>query len=208
MSEKIISRKEREREFKKKEILDASIELFAQKGFITTTLDDIAEKSEFGKGTLYNYFASKEEIYKAIIASIIENHRNEMNVLEKETNTFQEYLFETMKRHIGFCLNNKNAFLLMVFTGMHHKKSTTPEISKMMIDNEKLMISHYTDKANAAIRNKEIRDIDSERIIKMFKASSFAYIYDRLISGKLKMENIDDEARFVTDIIFNGINIK
>lgn len=208
MSEKINSRKEREREFKKKEILDASIELFAQKGFITTTLDDIAEKSEFGKGTLYNYFSSKEEIYKAIITSIIEEHQNEMNEVEEETNTFQEYLFETIKRHISFCLNNKNAFLLMVFTGMHYKKSTTPEISKIIIENEKMMISHYIDKANTAIKNKEIKNIDPERIIKMFKASSFAYIYDRLISGKLKIENIDEEAKFVTDIIFNGINIK
>ena len=66
-----MNRKERERLFKKQEILDATIKIFAKKGFKATTLDEIAEKSEFGKGTIYNYFSSKEEIYKEIICTTL-----------------------------------------------------------------------------------------------------------------------------------------
>ena len=66
-----IGRKERERLFRKQEIISAAIKLFAKKGYEHTTLDEIAEASEFGKGTIYNYFQSKEEIYLAIVEDLL-----------------------------------------------------------------------------------------------------------------------------------------
>ena len=63
-----LSRKEREREFKRKEIVEAARIVFATRGFANATLDEIAEKAEFGKGTLYNYFSSKEELFETVLA--------------------------------------------------------------------------------------------------------------------------------------------
>jgi AcrR family transcriptional regulator len=57
-----MTRKERERATRRKEIIDAAESLFASKGFENTTMDEIAERAEFGKPTLYSYFKSKEEI--------------------------------------------------------------------------------------------------------------------------------------------------
>ena len=48
--------------------------LFAKKGFENTTMNDIAEASQRGRRTLYTYFNSKSDIYKAVIES-------ELNVL-------------------------------------------------------------------------------------------------------------------------------
>ena len=57
-----MTRKDRERATRRKEIIDAAEGLFASKGFENTTMDEIAERAEFGKPTLYSYFKSKEEI--------------------------------------------------------------------------------------------------------------------------------------------------
>ena len=43
-------------------ILASARELFDEKGFDKTTVDDIVEKAEVSKGTFYNYFPSKVEI--------------------------------------------------------------------------------------------------------------------------------------------------
>lgn len=48
-------------------ILAASKELFARFGFKKTAVDDIATKARIAKGTIYNYFRSKEEIYRDIL---------------------------------------------------------------------------------------------------------------------------------------------
>jgi TetR/AcrR family transcriptional regulator, repressor of fatR-cypB operon len=67
------TRKEREKRARQHEILKAARELFVTKGFRETTLDEIAHQAEFGKGTLYNYFANKEEIFRAIVEQAIED---------------------------------------------------------------------------------------------------------------------------------------
>lgn len=48
-------------------ILDAAADLFASKPFHEVKLDDIAAKARVGKGTIYLYWKSKEEVYLAII---------------------------------------------------------------------------------------------------------------------------------------------
>ncbi len=64
----VLSRREREKLTRRSEILSAARSVFAEKGYSKATLDEIAQRSEFGKGTLYNYFeGGKEEILIAIL---------------------------------------------------------------------------------------------------------------------------------------------
>ena len=48
--------------------MDASAELFAQKGYRSTTTKDIARAVDLGESTLYGYFSSKQEVLQAILA--------------------------------------------------------------------------------------------------------------------------------------------
>jgi TetR/AcrR family transcriptional regulator, repressor of fatR-cypB operon len=67
MNETGIPRKERERQQRRTEILAAAREVFATRGFAEATLDEIADTAEFGKGTIYNYFANKDDLFRAVI---------------------------------------------------------------------------------------------------------------------------------------------
>lgn len=49
------------------EILDAAVEVFGEHGFARARLDDIARRAGVSKGTLYLYFASKDEIFRAMV---------------------------------------------------------------------------------------------------------------------------------------------
>ncbi len=59
-------RREREKLRRKNDILDAAEEVFAEKGLVQATVDDIAERAEISKGTVYLYFKSKEQIFLGI----------------------------------------------------------------------------------------------------------------------------------------------
>lgn len=67
-----ISRRERERQARRKDILDAARAVFAEKGFDEATLDDVAVRAEFGKGTLYNYFENKEALFASVLEDSFE----------------------------------------------------------------------------------------------------------------------------------------
>ncbi len=203
-----MNRKERERLFKKQEILDAAIKIFATKGFKATTLDEIAEKSEFGKGTIYNYFSNKEEIYKEIIIYISDMHKNNMYEAEQNTETFYDFIFQTTKSHMTFCLKNKEAFLLLIYTKMHHEKSTTSDISKLMDKYHNEMTQFFINRTKEAIQNNEIKDLVPEKVIRLTRGMAFTYVYESLIYNELKEEHIESDAKLITDTLFNGIKLK
>ena len=51
---------------KKNRIVKAAVTVFAQKGYASATIADIASGAEIGKGTIYEYFASKEDLFFAV----------------------------------------------------------------------------------------------------------------------------------------------
>ena len=62
----IAERKEREKEQRRKDIIDAAEQIFFSRGFESATMDEVAEMAELSKGTLYLYFRSKEDLQFAI----------------------------------------------------------------------------------------------------------------------------------------------
>ncbi len=62
-----LSRRERERLARRDAMLDAALEVFSEKGYSGASVDEIAERAEFGKGTIYNYFPDgKDELFLAL----------------------------------------------------------------------------------------------------------------------------------------------
>ena len=56
-----------ERKMRQERILTGALEVFKSRGIENSTMEEIAEKSGFGKATLYYYFQSKEEVFAAIL---------------------------------------------------------------------------------------------------------------------------------------------
>lgn len=65
------SRWQRRKQDRPAEILNAALELFTEKGFAATRMDDVAKLARISKGTLYNYFDSKENIFIAVVQEMI-----------------------------------------------------------------------------------------------------------------------------------------
>ncbi len=61
----------RRKEARPAEIIAAALDSFAERGFAGTRLDDIAARAGVTRGTLYLYFSSKEELFKAVVRQSI-----------------------------------------------------------------------------------------------------------------------------------------
>ena len=75
-----LTRKDREKARHRLEILEAAEAVFAEKGFHGATAEEIARRAEFAVGTIYNFFAGKEDLY---IAVIVERANQMLQVLSK-----------------------------------------------------------------------------------------------------------------------------
>lgn len=58
---------ERRKESRPAELVAAALDLFVERGYAATRLDDVATRAGVSKGTLYLYFDSKEELFKAVV---------------------------------------------------------------------------------------------------------------------------------------------
>lgn len=58
---------ERRKDARPQELLAAALDLFVERGFASTRLEDVARRAGVSKGTLYLYFTNKEELFKAVV---------------------------------------------------------------------------------------------------------------------------------------------
>ncbi len=60
-------KRERRKEARPGELLAAALDLFVEKGFAATRAEEVAQRAGVSKGTLFLYFQSKEELFKAVV---------------------------------------------------------------------------------------------------------------------------------------------
>ncbi len=68
----IQERKQREKEMRRKQIMEAAKKVFSAKGFNRATMEEIAGEAELSPGTLYLYFKNKEELHTSLSIDILQ----------------------------------------------------------------------------------------------------------------------------------------
>jgi TetR/AcrR family transcriptional regulator len=75
----LAGRHARRKEARPGELLDAALDLFVEKGFAATKAEEVARRAGVSKGTLFLYFSSKEELFKAVVRKNIAGRFAEWN---------------------------------------------------------------------------------------------------------------------------------
>lgn len=91
---------------RRKMILDAAAQSFAQFGYKATTMELVAKIANVGKGTIYTFFSNKEELFEEILSLALEEMTNAIEQGVRPEDSFDQNLFRVMD-------------LLMEFRGKH-----------------------------------------------------------------------------------------
>jgi AcrR family transcriptional regulator len=87
------------------ELLDAALTLFVEKGYAATKVEEVALKAGVSKGTLFLYFATKEELFKAVIRSNLADHfpgwNQEFESFQGSTAEMLAYAMQSWWERIG-----------------------------------------------------------------------------------------------------------
>jgi AcrR family transcriptional regulator len=93
---------------KRKAIMNIALELFAEKGYYATSINDISVKANISKGLIYNYFSGKEDLLKSIVINgqedIIEifDPNKDGFLTDDEFEFFIDRIFDVIKTNIPF----------------------------------------------------------------------------------------------------------
>ncbi len=198
-----LSRREREKEAHRQEILDAAIKVFAEKGFSSATLDEIAQEAEFSKGTIYLYFSNKEDL----LYSILDNTFKGWSVLfsniitgkrkfrEEITDMFNGLAEEIFKKPDIFALLSAQHGSL--FNTISEEKRTE------FCQKHHQFWSNFEARTKKAIENGELREIPTEGITGMVHGSLDAMLLTRWNCQSIT--ELKNAIEIFMDILFNGI---
>ena len=122
----------RRKEARPEEILDAALELFADKGFAATRINDVAKKAGISKGTLYLYFESKEAMFRAVVQEMIapqlEREEALVDAYQGPTDILLREMIHDWWEHIG------NSKLSAIPKLIISESGNFPELAEFFVD--------------------------------------------------------------------------
>ncbi|MGQ9800036.1 MAG: TetR/AcrR family transcriptional regulator, partial [Ignavibacterium sp.] len=98
------------KEQRREVILNKATDLFARKDYYEVMMDDVAHLSKVAKGTLYNYFNSKEQIYNQIILNNLESLLDSLKSSLSNELPIIELLYTYVSGVYQFLVSHKNFF--------------------------------------------------------------------------------------------------
>lgn len=136
-------------------ILDAATDLFSERGFGGTTVQDVANKANVSAGTIINYFMTKENLLFILTRHVLESFYKQLSDISKKHKDPAAALDEMLREFTTFNILNKKQLKIIFYTDvflcLDRTKFPFTDINMSILRCKKLI----EDLVGACIRNDE-----------------------------------------------------
>ncbi|MFB7138625.1 TetR/AcrR family transcriptional regulator [Gottfriedia sp. NPDC056225] len=192
-------------------ILEAAIEIFAEKGFVSTSTNEIAKKANVAEGTIFRYFKTKKELLKSIIKPTLvktiapfEMDRFSKAVFHLEHKTFEDFLHALIKNRMEFVKKNKSVIKIII-QEMPFQDDMQEELKKLfkekMYPKIALVLQSFIDKG-------QIKDIPIPTVLRLIISSVIGLVVSSIVLENIPLWNEEQETQRTIEFIKAGLNAK
>ena len=182
-------------EFRRAEILDAARKVFARQGFERGMMDEIAREAGIAKGTVYLYFRSKQEIFRAVL-------EHNMKVLRQETLSRVDAastLHAKIRAFVQARMENAEASKDF-FRIMDSEERNLAMTRSQYRDFLREPVAHLTAAIEAASRSGEIRRVAADSVAWMVADAVRGSIQRRLLGAN--QSSLEEDVAFITEMVW------
>ncbi|MDY7033065.1 MAG: TetR/AcrR family transcriptional regulator, partial [Thermodesulfobacteriota bacterium] len=188
----IPQRKERERLRRKKEILEAAKKIFSKKGFMNTTIEEVAKESELSTGTIYLYFTSKEELYVSLIVESYDILIEDLQKAMTQDVAPDELLISMANTYYKFCTDHPDHYRIINFiVNEHLNLRLTPELTGKIGDKTDTIFRMVSEVVKLGIKRGVFKQIDTWDVTSLFWSSLHGIIQVQTSIDYLKGRTTD-----------------
>ena len=204
-------RKAREKLLRHQQILDAAYEVFNQVGFFAATMDQIAERAELAKGTIYIYFKSKEEVYFSLLLNgqdILINMLTDMNERQLPPD---QLLGETAKTLFRFYREHTSYFrIFMVMQQEDMQAKLSPELSQQINEQATKILNLLSNQIQRAVEVGSFNSVSPWHVANILWGSFTGITQLAITREQLKVGtmDIDDLLSLCFEMIQKGLSAK
>ena len=200
------SRKEREYQVRREEILRAAEKIFAQNGFYNSTVAEIAKESEFAIGTLYQFFTNKEELYYTMMIEKFDFLYRTLQVKVSENNTCLEKLSCLVEEVLFFIEQHVDFFKIFTWELNVLNSNMNNQLKDQLVGKHFTYIQLISDVIKEGFKEGVLKqgnaDDLSTALVGMMNIFSFNWIYNR------QQESLTSKVPTIVNLFLDGARRK
>jgi AcrR family transcriptional regulator len=188
---------------KRQDILMSAKILFKEKGFHNTKMEEIAENANVGKGTLYGYFLSKQDIFDESCIDNMVQMCNTIDIISQKNISFKEKLIEIFNEK-SKTMAHEDITLESILS---QKNLVSEKVVKNMMKHIINMYSVIVEIVEQGKREGVVKEsIPSETITYLILGTMSQYFGHKVFIKESKV-NINEYDK-IFDLFFNGFGVK
>lgn len=200
-------------------MLQAAQSVFAEKGFSRATLDEIAERAEFGKGTLYNYFeGGKEDMLFAIFESIYDDLCELIRSVFQDAAEANQPLHEAYHTFVTayFRFFRERQDLFMILIKESHLMAFSDDTERVQFFQNQLerMVAELAPILEDAIEREEIQSLPPHAVAHLLLANVRGIVIHSTLNEQHEtceetplLDQPEKAADFLTSMLFDGLSL-
>ena len=173
-------------------ILRCAAEVFSERPYHEVLTDDISARLQIGKGTLYRYFASKEELYFASIVDGLQGMQEAIDETLRQETSLDETIQALARTIISYFWERRDFFILL----HRHEPKLDPTERAEWQKGRETMISTVVERLTAELGDTGDLRLSVEMLFGMIRS---VCLY------RDESARIDDLARLVARVFLNGV---
>jgi AcrR family transcriptional regulator len=184
----------------KEEIVRAAYALIIEQGYHGTSMRQIAEHADIALGGIYNHFASKEEIFKAVVFAYHPYHEMIPALEAAEGDTIEELFRNAIWNLLPILRERKDIFNLMFIELVEFKGKHVPEVFELVFP----PLLNFVQKLTSA--KGSLRDISAPNLVRTFASLMLGFMLTEQLLAFQMPEDVNAQALDnIVDIYLYGI---
>ncbi|MDK2821291.1 MAG: hypothetical protein PWP31_1256 [Clostridia bacterium] len=186
---------------KRGQILKAAAKIFAEEGYYKAKIADIANAAGMGKGTIYEYFSSKKELFQQLLVQIFNSYLDMLGKIVKEEPTLGDFIERLCSESFEYFQNQRE--IASIFLHDHPSIDASTKQLFISLHNERLQcVIDYLEKAK---QKGEMRD-DISPWLASALLTGFIETIGHIFFYRGGEVNLGETVKQAKDIILNGLS--
>jgi AcrR family transcriptional regulator len=185
-----LDRRQRRSAELRERLFRAALDLFARKGFVETTVEDITNAADVGKGTFFNYFPSKDHILLAFGEMQLEKLRTAVEDAHRSNEPMRAFL-----RGLGARMTQEPTRNPEIIRAILQAYLSTSSVRAAMMDMQRRVLGLHTEMVQIGQERGEIRsDLPASEIAQVFRQTIFGTLLMWSLYGDATLHSRIDTA--------------
>ena len=189
------------KEEKRRRIMEAAVDIFSGKLFHQVKMDEIASRAGVGKGTLYLYFQSKEELFRRSFRYAVDLYYLKLKEALEEESSAREKLQKIVYLHVNLLQEHLKLIYLLVGQSMAPPMIFQEEVSR----SRSKLLSLLEEIITQGVERGEFRPLDAGLAARAYLGGIVSFLHDSLHEGADMGDGTALSETF-SDLYFRGFN--